>query len=689
MMRFIEFINKKVIGMFLLICLLYLFAMYFGFKLSLWVMAKFICLNLVGIFLPGIALAIILKVKLPRLSYILYSYILGTIIVVCEYFFSEIFDRAIPFTMVTAIIAAFSIIIIASNRFELQAIFNSVNDDDWICLLFFAIFLTFSVLTYSANSLGPSACGMFTTSRDMQFWCSNTVALKIDFPGDKLFMHGNELKYHYFSGIPIAFLSDVFGIDVFTLSFPLYSLTKPFFMIGSVFFLLDQFKVKKFAKAFIGTAVLFSTGLEAKSIVTFVHHSMISPFGCDIGLALGMIFIALLVKQWQDVEFDVKNYVQCIFVWAFCVGAKAPVASVLLLFPALLCFFWLIRKNWKNAIIYGMTILAVFVLINKCCVMENSNYDWGSRLSFYSVQEIVADVNNAVVSEIFTYSKILALVVAAIVKCFYLQPMWFLFAILWLIYNIKLITKKQFEIEKLYLESALLLTSLWGLILWLFVNAGGRSEMYFAMAALLALIPIICLYSDERSLIKNKMTVMSVKVIMILALVICTYNYLMNGYGGVGVLKESFGGLKKLINATYKDELVSKNYADSITESDIEALNWLRENTDRKSLVLSDKAIILENPRYYMYGIFSERQQYLEGTSTLGAMRGRVHDEIERRQVLTKYFYDNEYDAYLQMKSEGIDYIIQTKNVTPEFEAKIDRYELMYESSSIRIYKMR
>ena len=119
----------------------------------------------------------------------------------------------------------------------------------------------------------------------------------------------------------------------------------------------------------------------------------------------------------------------------------------------------------------------------------------------------------------------------------------------------------------------------------------------------------------------------------------------------------------------------------------MEALIWIRENTPKDSIVLSDRSIMDEEMRYYMYyGAFSERQMYIEGDIYF---RERYVLEREELATIVEEVFLNSDEALRKSISDGIDYIIQTKWLTPDFKPNETMTELVYESDTIRVYEIK
>lgn len=439
------------------------------FNISGIILVKFLILNIISILLPGIALLYLCNIKLSRVGFFCTSYLLGYAFLVIEYFISEVFNRKISFVVVNGIVTVISIAVIVTalkgNR-TVGVIKKSRNETLEVFFLF--LFGGLNIFAYAANFLGTDVVSVFEASRDMQYWVNNTVALKIAWPADNLFMVGNSLNYHYFSNIPIAFLCEVYKIDVFTMSFPLYAFTKTIVMVGAVQFLLDSITEDK-RISFLGYIFLiFSTGAETASIVTFVHHTLLAPFGFDIGYAYGMFFIGFMLRQWKTEEFNGKNFVGMIIAWMMCVGAKAPLAAVILLFSALICFYWLIHKKIILALGYGVSILGSFLVICKYCVgmfsvvkgdaaWELGIYGLG-HLTYIGAFESWDIIGNFLVKLVKSCPWI-----AVIIRTISLNPfliVGMMVSCIWIVFrgDNRIVDRKN-----TYLQLSLVVTSLWGI----------------------------------------------------------------------------------------------------------------------------------------------------------------------------------------------------------------------------------
>lgn len=94
-------------------------------------------------------------------------------------------------------------------------------------------------------------------------------------------------------------------------------------------------------------------------------------------------------------------------------------------------------------------------------------------------------------------------------------------------------------------------------------------------------------------------------------------------------------------------------------------------------------SVINKEDGFMYYGAFSERQQYLEGDRYF---RGKYLEERTRRRLFIEKVFANDEDALKRIAEENIDYVIQTKRITPGFEGNSSILCLVYETSTVRIY---
>lgn len=678
----------------------YLVCMYTLFNISAISLAKFILLNIVSVFLPGAAIFSLLDIKLSRVGTFCTSYLLGYAFLTAEYFFSEIFDRKLSFTMLTVVVAIVSFVFLGKKmKSEKYFVEIKETDNENVEMFFWAIFVILNIFAYAAIRLGTDVVPIYSEYFEIPYWMNNTVALKLSWPTENLFMAGSSLNYHYFSSIPIAFLCEVYKIDVFTMSIPLYCLTKAIVVVGAVQFLLDAITADIRLNLLGYMLMIFSAGAETISVVPFVSNILISPFGFDISYAYGIFFVGFLIRQWKTDKYDWKIYIGMLLAWSMCIGAKAPIASVLILFAGLLCLYWLMHKEWKLSLGYGMSILGIFLLICKFCVGMFSVMDgdalWkivlygADHFAFMGVAESWDTIGRCMIIK-GSANPFLGLLFRTI--C--LNPA-LIFGmtgvIIWVIYSA---CKKKIGGKDVYFYTSLVLTALCGICLWHCINAGGASESYFAMSALIPM-SVLMIFAMDSCLQQHKIVrfadLTAIQkggvVFFVLLLQLGVYRFSWSSYEG-GALGNANIGFWSLYEARQNHEY-SELLASGIRNTDVAALSWIRDNAEPDALIMTDKAVMTDNRMYHLYGLFCERQQYLEGSIMLNIQNQETNREIARREEVIRGVYHNETDSLKAAREEGVDYIVQTVDITPGFIYNSDYLDLVAASETMSIYRVK
>ena len=438
--------------------------------------------------------------------------------------------------------------------------------------------LGINYLCYSAYNAVPVSNINPSYATDLMFWIENTSALTKSFLPFEPHVSLDELYYyHFFSSIQIAYISLLSGADIFTLSTLFFALGKSVLCFGAFYLLLSRYSSK--LQLFGLVAILFCTGLEETSIVTYCHHLWVNPFGFDISYAFGALFLYCFLRQEEN-SFDFNNFLLCILFFAICTGSKAPNALVILVIPGVICLKWLIKEECAKAFGYGFSLLFVFALITITCIglFKGSAWDVGMKIS-------VPDGEKFVQTVVLSNPLIVGL------------------------YGLCLILFALDKKVRGTVSFAAALCGFFGLLLGVIVSQDGHSEMYFTMVAF---VPCLLFAAEVLDQYKWKHTAAKRTVAALAGMVMAgeIISMLFVGYHG-GISQYAKMGLKNILC----EDAVAQQLCDvfSFTFDDYAALAWVRDNSPKDSVVLSDRAVINKEDRFMYYGAFSERQQYLEG----------------------------------------------------------------------------
>jgi len=658
------------------------------FKISLSNSFANIYLQFFVTFIPGLALYALTRKKEDHwINIIAISYALGYCINIVEYFLLMPFGLGNYLKFFSIIVSLLSLFILIKKPIKCPS--PTLKGWKWIipALLFF-ILVAADVVIYSGTNATPELTGTATYFRDIQYWVNTSVGVFLNFPPQAPYLDSFILNYHYFSNIHVAFSSLVSNIDIFTLSFPLYPFTKSLLLIGGLNYFLDTFKATKTQKVLLLIAICFSTGLEHISIVTNFHHFHLAPFGLDIGFAFGTFFIASFTETYRDSDAPLNwpAYLVTLLFYAVMVGSKAPLAAVLSIYPAVLCLVWLINKKYKHCFAYGIGIAAIFSIISIFCVGMFSALN-----NLSDVQRMqIATLDKLLITQKFS-SIYVNLVFSIIYKTLSAQPFLVLLSAVASIKFIVDLFKIRLINKEIPVKISLIGTAFISIVFSQIINHGGNSQMYFMMAAYL---PMAALSIDALTCSKpcKQPTIQKIFLAISLCLLVIQIYYFMfaawGGYSAARSLKEGFRNITGSSEQNSSDFEIPSN---SIQKTDVEGLIWIRENTPKDSIIAVDRATYRTDDsnrsHYFYYTMFAERQMYIEGTSMVYVLKGASDKIITQRQQLIKDLFSNSDEASEEINAEGIDYVVQTKWITPEFEPN-ENLTLVHSTDSLNIYKV-
>lgn len=280
------------------------------------------------------------------------------------------------------------------------------------------------------------------------------------------------------------------------------------------------------------------------------------------------------------------------------------------------------------------------------------------------------------------------MIIALLAKGFLVNPALLTGTAISTILVVFLVRKKKVSFEELYLFISMLICVGWGNILWFMVRTVGHSEMYFAMASFIPQHILIAEMYARRGEVKEGLVRTVIKCICCVMMAISVTLFSFYGHLKVGMITAVYRGMKNLYSVEL-NQIEDWEKSTCIRRTDVEALEWIRDNTDEDALILCDRAAITGDTAYYCYGIYCERQQYLEGTNMFFQLDNMAKREINERLTLIFSVYNNENGALQDLKEEGVDFIVQTKDITPNFEYNPKKLQLMFSTDTINIYQVK
>lgn len=641
-------------------------------------------MQLFGVFLPGLALYTALSPAQQNILGALFlSYAFGYAGNILSYFLLVPFklQAAVPFFVIVIAVLSLWWLWRQHRRFSL----DPLKRIDFIYVFLFLLYLCLRIIVAAGTVAPPSAATALGFSQDYLFWLENAAALARQFPPTEARVAIAEIYYyHYFSSIQLAFSGLATGVDLYTLGGILFPLTQSLLFFGS-FYILLRGTLKSHVLSLFGLMVIFfCTGLEMILITTYTAHTWTNPFGFDIGLSFGALFLHCLFLQYKKDRFSLRIFVVTVLFLAVTTGAKSPIAAVLLIAAGIICLSWLLKKQYRHAFSYGLALLAVFLVISIGCVgMLNSSSADPNLTKFGSFSTTRFIDESPVVQEMKDVLSPLPLLLQGIIlvgtSLLFSQPLSFG---LYGMGALSILTNRRIRTAPCF---ALLFSGFWGAVLGIFNVQPGHSQMYFLMAAF-----ILCLFlgliwldtvSSDWSVSGKRMAIIICGGLLLIQGNLMLFQGYTN-YSKAGLIVPLRVGSEVLFSSEPPQHIGGFS---EIATADIEAMAWIRDNTPKDSVLLSDFSVIAEAPLFMAYGAFSERQMYLEGD---GFLRTKYVEERAHMRTVIQDVFQNSKEALRTAAQEGVDYIVQTVGLTPDFSPDPGMTKLVYNTETIRVYEV-
>lgn len=634
----------------------------------------FLLFQIGAILLPGTAIVTLFFKNKPvsSLELLIFAYVSGYIFNIIVYFLLvplQIQKACLPLWLILDCISIYII-----RKYPVKKYRTSIAD--WsVWGGFIACLLLIVFVIYCGDNLLPTAVKENAYYTDLLYWIGDTVELAHNFPPNHFRNTAQPYYYHYFSSIQMAVMNITTKINVAELSLVFAPFQSIVLMVSSAFLIFKQVvKSKAVFYTVLGMTILFLTaGNEADTAVNYVSHMYKAPFGFDISMAFGMFALLFLLKQFSEAKLNKYYYLMTCLSYFVCLGTKGPIGAIVLGILGIICLYhFFIKKQYKLSLPFGITLLAIFFILI-CFVLVSNNTSVASTLT---ASDAVGRLANRGISGDFfeeLYYNGVPWVIARALQVFYFafQCQYAIAIIFFIGLVLKLINYKKIDC----LDIACITMSFIGCVLTLIMGHPTFSQVYFVMAAypyaLLFGIKSISdfnlpLFKEKPSIRKSIFALQIVTVCF--AVIIGVQSFFTCYYFRLG-WDIGIGNLNYNSSAVLK---VSKtplyNY---VSYDDYEAYVWIRENTKWDDIFTSNLCLASDIVRPYCLGAFSERHILMNDTS------------------LIKRLMNNDKNALDRLKNnDKVVYIVQYKEVSPEFDAEGLGLECVFENDSISVFKV-
>lgn len=635
-------------------------------RTPVWEAVSFFLFQVFCMILPGAAMNAMMPIRqLSRVETVLISYVWGHVLNIGVYLLTVPFGLGACIKVVYIVLTLISVGILICKTDRDHVSDFRIGRDELTGISVIVVLFMISLIIYSMRWAMTEQGKDF--HNDLLFWIGNTIALKEQFlPIDFRSLYDN-YKYHYFGSMQQAVAAIVTGMPVFNLAVR-YSYIGGVLIFGLATSCFVMRIVKK-SKAVLLTLVLilFATGWEREAGLTYLWHIYMVPMSFEIALGFELVILLLLFIQNDEKRVNPYILIAVAFYLAVCTGTKGPSGMFVVCGIGVMCIYWMfVRKEYTKSILYGIVALASFGFVYVTLLATRQQ-----GYVMESAVEVAGNVSDTV--QAADTLRVLGGKLSAVAMwlagyfsyIFLVNPWTFVPAILFSLYRI---VRRNISIE----QTILLVMVVIGSVLGYHIQYEGDSQMYFTLAvcpfaAVLAGTGVdnICILRQVKGKIRRMMA--DIALVVLLAAIGCVT---VNGNYKNRLLDHIRIGLAVLCDEPY--EQTGWNWI--MSQSEYQAYDWIRENTEPDAVFLSDTFFINGYHSYYYPGVFTERRIFFY----------RNDGDIEPGRAC----YDGDESAVGILKEKGIDYIIQNKYRSPDFRLSETLGENVFENEEMAVYKL-
>lgn len=607
--------------------------------------------------IPGTALLSVFPVNgSSRLESLLLSQIMGYIISMLVYSVTVLLKLDACLKLIYAGIALISFIILWSARKQKDE-FEEINKSEektWMLLIL--ILFLFSLFSFSLKNALPTFFEQNSWHKDLLYWGGDIASLTHSIPPVNFRTLDPGYSYHYFGALQVAAIAKTTGIPVAELAMQ-YSYIEAMIMLGLSSLCLTTRVIKK-NTIFTLFLLLFSTGLEKLTGVTFFWHIYQIPMSFNIAISLEMVVILLLLIQLEKekLDFTILSYLLiCLFV---CTGTKGPSGAVVLCGIGMACLHWLVvEKNIKKVFWYGVFAVIIFLGIYKTLLMSGNGIYLGNS-SYVDSYKITLDNTWIVNCKIFFWKSLKYLRYVVLIN-----PLTFVPAGMYVCYAA---IKKNLKNEDIIFSLMIVV----GTILGYVMHYDGNSEIYFT----LAVFPFAAILAgkfwekvfDDFAEKGKKTFIKKIEILVVIFVAL----FLDFKYNWKNSLQTSIKDGVEILQGISHD-YDRKNCM--MTNGEYEVYRWISHNTDFNAVFLSDRS--LEEEEFcYIPGVFTERYMY----------NYIENNELEK----TKECFQGDIEAIKYFINKHVRYIIQSRQISPDFDCPKEYGRKIYDDGILIIWEM-
>lgn len=649
--------------------------------------------------LPGLLIVRLLRIRTRHISEdLLISFFTGWALVVAEYFLCDLIGSKLILFISGPLCTLAYVCLLIRRRFD-PAVLGKLSLRRVPAAMFIAtaILMTYVFLNSQFLYLSPELCDEVFAGIDKVYQMGLSMSLTHGYPLQSPWVHGVVEYYHLYTQILLAVPAMLFGLtpDFLAMSCSPYMTT---YLVGLGFYsLFRHFCSRKERAGLYTLSVILSNMFISKTHTTSYMFTILFGNANHGGFGISAlmecaIMLDICIRDSEDKRSQARNTFLLAILVMTLTGIKAPVGLVFaggITGTFLLCLVLrspVIRKAAVPTAAADIGFLATYLFLFSGDPTSGTTND--SLFYFGGMTNITWWKEDLIIAlrSIGVPGPVRLICILAVFAIFFFTIYLLAFAVGYIREFILVVTKKHdFDFARITVYAAAIV----GFVLMMFLSYDGHSQVYFGTATT-AFAPIIAFwfFEDKEEITSKAVRVLfRISVIWFFSLIFIT---------SATLFIDIYGLIPAARYHTHPE--APYNPGTSLTRAEYEAMNWLKENTPRDSLIATQMYLSVGVSDFdytdrwdcchFVYAAYSDRMFYLEGS---GFTLETYETDLRLRMIETnnKLYDVNNAERGDLARSLGIDYVIVTKKIFPETpDLSSDDYEPVFTNDDIVIYKV-
>lgn len=574
-------------------------------------------------------------------------------------------------------------------------------------ILFATLALAYALLNTQYRYMNPAVADFTYLNADKPFHMGYIMSLADGYPLQSVQVDGVINHYHIFSELLYAICMKLFGLSSDFLLMSAGPFLTAWIVPLSFYSLFKEFTKRKYRAGTYCMILLLSNLYFARSLSQ--SHAFALIFTNDNAMGYGIASAsssAIILKYWYKTFSDgIKGfghffghpglYILLILNLIVATGIKGPIGAVIIAGLWGTYIVGLILRKCPTRYILPLLGLTATFLIVYMTILGSKGSSNGSDTSIFAFATLtnISFWKKPLIAFLKSHG-IPGIIRLVIILLTFFITFWTIFFLPFVVGYLRelmlvLTGKKGFDYAKVFIYASIFV----GIILMMFLNYSGHSQIYFGYISLLWAPLVAFMFiedmednsdSNERQSLKLKLT----KAIVVLSTILIVFTACGLTYTYINCIR--IAG----INA--RQEQSHSKYL-SISNQEYQAMKWLEENTPEDALCANDRYYSVplseytyENrwsSRFFLYAIYSNRFQYIGGSGY--EIKTAEWKKRQEMVELNMQLYDvNNEDRGNLARDLGISYVIVSKRFTDAPDLTNKDYKLCFSNDDIDIYEI-